>query len=217
MVSKLHCARVLHHMIINCSRGISFSTEGSPKTDVIPLAGSEWKSLFPSFQEASEIPRHCWPRARAKIRHYPQNTMVLPQYTPRYHGIAMSVTAMRLTDSTYEVWLYLLNLHGAESPLFCIWCLWDGPFFSSFCCPVPVFQLKRRAPPRGQYFKSVKAMNYRERNSSYILKWYLYIRGTVIRAFRTRWPQYIPLFLIALVSLTEPVWLSSAPDFAEHW
>lgn len=136
MVSKLHCARVLHHMIINCSRGISFSTEGSPKTDVIPLAGSEWKSLFPSFQEASEIPRHCWPRARAKIRHYPQNTMVLPQYTPRYHGIAMSVTAMRLTDSTYEVWLTrgwissFLHLVLVGRPLFLFFLL-PGPCISA--------------------------------------------------------------------------------------
>lgn len=29
----------------------------------------------------------------------------------------------------------------AESPLFCIWCLRDGPFFSPFCGPVSVFQL----------------------------------------------------------------------------
>lgn len=139
----------------HCSQGISFSTEGNPKTDVIPLAGFERKSLFPSFQGASEIPRPCWQRARAKIRHY-----LHPQRS-------MSVTAMRLTDSIYEVWLDLFNLHGAKFPLFCIWCLWDGPFLSSFCCPVPVFQLKWRAPPRGQYFKSVTALNYRERNSSY--------------------------------------------------
>lgn len=124
---------------------------------------------------------------------------------------------MRLTDSAYEVWLDLFNLHRAESPLFCIWCLWDGPFFSSFCCPVPVFQLKPTAPPRGQYFKSVTAMSYRERHGSYIWKWSLDIRGTVIRAFRTRWAQYLPRFLIALVSRTEPVCLASAPDFAEHW
>lgn len=71
---------------------------------------------------------------------------------------------MHWTDSIYEVGL---DLHRAESPLFCIWCLRDGPFFSPFCGPVSVFQLKWRAPPRGQYFKSVTALNYRERNSSY--------------------------------------------------
>lgn len=44
------------------------------KTDVIPLAGSQWKSFFPSFQEA-----------RANIRRYPQNTMVLPRISWYYY------------------------------------------------------------------------------------------------------------------------------------
>lgn len=81
------------------------------------------------------------------IRHYTQ--------TPCYYRSKPAITM--------SLQLHSFHLLRAESPLFCIGLLWDGPLFPPFCCPVPVFQLKRRAPPRGQYFRSVKSMNRRKK------------------------------------------------------